>query len=241
MCFRPPRDLDSKACVTIGEKVISFFISFFLKLFLSSVINLSIYLFLWDLTAVCRWLRYARLNITAESNTSDCEEAGTLFIALQAVKIFILNSSNKRSFPLAEAPDRSLLQLVPQVKENDVKTSAGQLCAHTFTSSVSFSCRISRWRPMTWSRSASSAAERTAWWTRWDTSPAIWSWLWRWVKWWWFSGGSRAGFKKTDVPIQMSLDAAHPPSFRLFNASSCYKARTRQEICLRLLSLRLQA
>lgn len=42
-------------------------------------------------------------------------------------------------------------------------------------------CRISRWRPMTWSRSPSSAAARMAWWTKWGTSPVAWSWLWRWV------------------------------------------------------------
>lgn len=50
-------------------------------------------------------------NITAKLNTSDCGEAGMSFIAHQAVKIFILNSSDKWNFPLAEVPAVPLLEL----------------------------------------------------------------------------------------------------------------------------------
>lgn len=44
----------------------------------------------------------ASLSVTSQSNTSDWGENGMPFIALRAVKTFILKSSNKRNFPLAE-------------------------------------------------------------------------------------------------------------------------------------------
>lgn len=44
----------------------------------------------------------APLNITAGMNTCDCGDTGMPFIGHRAVKIFILNSSNKWNFPLAE-------------------------------------------------------------------------------------------------------------------------------------------
>lgn len=131
VCFRPPRDLDSKACVTIGEKVILFHwlifasgrIYFHLCTFAIPIQAFNM-LFLLTLnsyiTFLCVFLvphsestevglinavfavKNAPVNITAELNTSDCGETGMPFIAHQAVKIFILNPSNKWNFPLAE-------------------------------------------------------------------------------------------------------------------------------------------
>lgn len=66
-----------------------------------------------DLLAV----KNAPVNITAELNTCDCGETGMLFIAHRAVKIFILNSSNKWNFPLAEMSAFSLLQLATSQSE----------------------------------------------------------------------------------------------------------------------------
>lgn len=62
-------------------------------------------------------VKNAPVNITAKLNTSDCGEPGMPFIAHQAVKIFILNSSNKWNFPLAEVPAFSLLELAGSQSE----------------------------------------------------------------------------------------------------------------------------
>lgn len=131
--LRPPRDLDSKACVTIGEKVTPCPASPYLdqSLFIltcalhsnpchASWISVSSLSSDCYITAECLlswrcvspWSRptisqhtaveNASLSITSQSNISDCGENGMPFIALRAVKIFILKSSNKRNFPLAE-------------------------------------------------------------------------------------------------------------------------------------------
>lgn len=103
LCFSPPRDLDSKACVTIGEKVISLLFIFSPSLFLSFT---SLFDLLRGNVVIKRFAlrpqfgfinvscKTAPVNIAAELNTSDCGQTGMSFIGLQAVKIFILNSSN---------------------------------------------------------------------------------------------------------------------------------------------------
>lgn len=333
--LRPPRDLDSKACVTIGEKVTSCPASPYLdqSLFIltcalhsnpchASWISVSSLSSDCYITAECLlswrcvspWSRptisqhtaveNASLSITSQSNISDCGENGMPFIALRAVKIFILKSSNKRNFPLAEfffflpvcsqtenrsscdsdvieaeglhwwnlssfksssqnpfrlvrvcqdhsasfqekaqkwrevtpalwkvaAVESVSCQLSEKSRISQLATGCWRassvsppcLCQTQGSSSQSFrtfyslrsvvelrggdwlissslsklslvlicrliaispclGCRISRWRPMTWSRSPSSAAARMAWWTKWGTSPVAWSWLWRWV------------------------------------------------------------
>lgn len=139
MCFRPPRDLDSKACVTIGEKVTSFSLTPYLdrNLFMFylctpfktqscfvalcfSVPSLSLDYYI---TAECllSWRCVFGLVTSHDLPTHSCRERLTehyipikhfwlwgewnAFIALQAVKIFILKSSNKWNFPLAEVPN----------------------------------------------------------------------------------------------------------------------------------------
>lgn len=49
-----------------------------------------------------RVVKNGPVHITALLNTSDCRQPGMYFTASQAVKIFILNSSNKWNFPLAK-------------------------------------------------------------------------------------------------------------------------------------------
>lgn len=49
-----------------------------------------------------RVVKNGPVHITALLNTSDCRQPGMHFTASQAVKIFILNSSNKWNFPLAK-------------------------------------------------------------------------------------------------------------------------------------------
>lgn len=50
-------------------------------------------------------VKNALVGITAVSTISDCGKTGMLFNAHHAIKMFILNSSNNRNFPLAEGLD----------------------------------------------------------------------------------------------------------------------------------------
>lgn len=97
VCFRPPRDLDSKACVTIGEKVIWFLFPGCAS-FLILLTNGPVF-------PEPHW-RFGKGTVRLKERP--CGESGMPFIAPRAIKLLmILNSSNKRNFPLGDLSDIS--------------------------------------------------------------------------------------------------------------------------------------